>query len=82
MIVYGLGIVSCLRIWIWLMRDGLSQGYLKDLYLSGLREIRLRQTKFSIYLVEHLSSIQFDLRIFELCIGLKALGLLLVVLIK
>jgi len=29
----------------------------KGLYLSGLREIRLRQTEFSIYLVEQLSSI-------------------------
>jgi len=26
----------------------------KDLYLSELREIRLRQTEFSIYLVEQL----------------------------
>jgi len=64
------------------MRDGSSQVYLKDLYLSGLREIRLRQTEFSIYLVEQLSSIQFHSRIFELRIGLKVLGLLLVVLIK
>jgi len=45
----------------------------KDLYLSGLREIRLRQTEFSIYLVEQLSSIQFDSRIFELRIGLPPL---------
>jgi len=29
----------------------------KDLCLSGLREIRLQQTEFSIYLVEQLSSI-------------------------
>jgi len=29
----------------------------KDLYLSGLRAIRLRQTKYSIYLVEQLYSI-------------------------
>ena len=43
----------------------------KDLYLSGLREIRLRQREFSIYLVEQLSSIQFDSRIFELRTGLK-----------
>jgi len=43
----------------------------KDLYLSGLREIRLRQTEFSIYLVEQLSSIPFDSRIFELRIGLR-----------
>jgi len=41
----------------------------KDLHLSGLREIRLRQTEFSIYLVKQLSSIQFDSRIFELRIG-------------
>jgi len=46
----------------------------KDLYLSGLREIRLRQTEFSIYLVELLSSISFDSRIFELRIGLKHLA--------
>jgi len=43
----------------------------KDLYLSELREIRLRQTEFSIYLVEQLSSIPFDSRIFELRTGLK-----------
>jgi len=48
----------------------------KDLYLSGLREIRLRQAEFSIYLVEQLSSILFDLRIFELLHRPKALGLL------
>jgi len=46
----------------------------KDLYLSGLREIRLQQTEFSIYLVEQLSSIQFDSRIFELRTGLKHLA--------
>jgi hypothetical protein len=46
----------------------------KDLYLSGLREIRLRQTEFSIYLVEQLSSIPFDSRIFELRTGLKHLA--------
>jgi len=46
----------------------------KDLYLSGLREIRLRQTEFSIYLVEQLSSIPIDSRIFELCTGLKHLA--------
>jgi len=46
----------------------------KDLYLSGLREIRLRQTEFAIYLVEQLSSIQFDSRIFELCTGLQYLA--------
>jgi len=46
----------------------------KDLYLSGLREIRLRQTEFSIYLVEQLSSIQFDSRIFELRTGLRYLA--------
>jgi len=46
----------------------------KDLYLSGLREIRLRQTEFSIYLVEQLSSIQFDSRIFELRTGLQHLA--------
>ena len=45
----------------------------KDLYLFGLREIRLRQTEFSIYLVEQLSSIPFDARIFELRTGLKYL---------
>jgi len=45
----------------------------KDLYLSGLSEIRLRQTEFSIYLVEQLSSIPFNSRIFELRIGLKHL---------
>jgi len=46
----------------------------KDLYLSGLREIRLRQIEFSIYLVEQLSSIQFDSRIFELRTGLRYLA--------
>jgi len=46
----------------------------KDLYLSGLGEIRLRQTEFSIYLVEQLSSIQFDSRIFELRTGLRYLA--------
>ena len=46
----------------------------KDLYLSGLREIRLRQTEFSIYLVEQLPSIQFDSRIFELRTGLQYLA--------
>ena len=56
------------------MRDGLSQVYLKDLYLSGIREIRLRQTEFSIYLVEQLSSIPFDSRILELRTGLKHLA--------
>jgi len=46
----------------------------KDLYLSGFREIRLQQTEFSIYLVEQLSSIQFDSRIFEFRTGLKHLA--------
>jgi len=46
----------------------------KDLYLSGLGEIRLRQTEVSIYLVEQLSSIPFDSRIFELPTGLKHLA--------
>jgi len=46
----------------------------KDQYLSGLREIRLQQTEFSIYLVEQLSSIQFDSRIFEFRTGLKYLA--------
>jgi len=46
----------------------------KYLYLSGLREIRLRQTQFSIYLVEQLSSIPFDSRIFKLRTGLKHLA--------
>jgi len=46
----------------------------KDLYLSRLREIRLRQTEFSIYLVEQLSSIPFDSRILELRTGLKHLA--------
>jgi len=46
----------------------------KDLSPSGLREIRLRQTEFSIYLVEQLSSIPFDSRIFKLCTGLKHLA--------
>jgi len=46
----------------------------KDLYLSGLREIRLRQTEFSIYLVEQLSSIPFDSRILEFRTGLKDLA--------
>jgi len=46
----------------------------KDLYLSRLREIRLRQTEFSIYLVEQLSFIPFDSRIFELRTGLKHLA--------
>jgi len=53
------------------MQDGLSQVYLKNLYLSRHREIRLRRTEFSIYLIEQLSSIQFDSRIFEPPIGLK-----------
>jgi hypothetical protein len=48
--------------------------YLNTLYLSGLREIRLRQTEFSIHLVEQLSSIPFDSRIFELCTGLRDLA--------
>jgi len=56
------------------MRDGLSQVYLKYLYLSRLREIRLQQREFSIYLVEQLSSIPFDLRIFDLRTGLKHLA--------
>jgi len=47
---------------------------LKELNLSGLREIRLQRTEFAIYLVEQLSSIQFDSRIFELRIGPKHLG--------
>jgi len=46
----------------------------KDLYLSKLTEIRLRQTEFSIYLVEQLSSIQFDSRIFELRTGIRHLA--------
>jgi len=46
----------------------------KDLNLSGFREIRLGLTEFSIYLVEQLSSIQFDLRIFELHRGPKHLA--------
>jgi len=46
----------------------------KDLYLSRLRQIRLQQREFSIYLVEQLSSIQFNLRIFELRTGLKHLA--------
>ena len=46
----------------------------KDLYLSGLRKIRLRQTEFSIYLVEQLSSIPFDSRILEFRTGLKDLA--------
>ena len=46
----------------------------KDLYLSRLGGIRLRQTEFSIYLVEQLFSIQFDSRIFELRTGLKHLA--------
>jgi len=46
----------------------------KDLYLSGLREIRLRQTEFSICLVEQLSSIQFDSRIFVLHTRLRYLA--------
>jgi len=54
----------------------------KHLYLSEFREIRLEQTEFSIYLVEQLSSMPLDSRIFELRIGLEALGLLLVVSIK
>ena len=44
------------------------------LYLPGLREIRLRQTEFSIYLIEQLSSIQFDSRIFKLGTGLQHLA--------
>ena len=46
----------------------------KDLYLSRLREIKLRPTEFSINLVEQLSSIQFNFRIFELRTGLKHLA--------
>jgi len=46
----------------------------KDLYFSGLRGVRLRQTEFSIYLIEQLSSIHFDSRIFELRTGLKHLA--------
>jgi len=46
----------------------------KDLYLTGPGEIRLRQTEFSIYLVEQLSSILFDSRIFEFRTGLKHLA--------
>jgi len=46
----------------------------KELYLTELREIRLRQTEVSIYLVEQLSSIQFNSRIFELRTGLKHLA--------
>jgi len=46
----------------------------KDLYLSRLREIRLRQTELSIYLVKQLSSIQFDSRIIEFRTGLKHLA--------
>jgi len=45
----------------------------KDMYPSELREIRLRQTEFSIYLVEQFSSIQFITRILEHCIGLRDL---------
>jgi len=45
----------------------------KDVNLSRFGEIRLRQTEFSIYLVEQLSSIQFDSPIFELRIGLNLL---------
>jgi len=46
----------------------------KDLVFSGLRETRLQQTEFSIYVVEQLSSIQFDSRIFEFCTGLTYLA--------
>jgi len=46
----------------------------KDLYLSGLGEIRLRQTEFLIYLVEQLCSIPFDSRMFELHTRLKHLA--------
>jgi len=46
----------------------------KDQYLSGLSEIRLRQTEFSIYLVEQLSSMEFDLRMFELRTGQQYLA--------
>jgi len=45
----------------------------KDLYLSALREISIRQTEFSIYLVKQLPSIQIDSRIFELCTDLRNL---------
>jgi len=41
----------------------------KDLYLSGLGDIRPQQTEFAKYLVELLSSIQFDSRIFEFHTG-------------
>jgi len=47
----------------------------KDVYLSGLREIRVLQTEFSIYLFEQLSSIQFDSRILEFRRGLSHLAL-------
>jgi len=46
----------------------------KDLFLSGLGELRLPQTEFSIYLVEQLSSIPFNLRILELRTSLKPLA--------
>jgi len=52
-----------------------------DLNLSRLRETRLQQTEFSIYLIEQLSSIQFNTRILKHYRGLR-LGLLLGVLIK
>jgi len=58
------------------MIDGrwiIASGF-KDLYLSGLRDIRLRPTEYSIYLVEQLSSIQINSRTFELRTGLKHLA--------
>jgi hypothetical protein len=50
-----------------LMRDArVSGSVFKMLVLSRLRESRLRQTEFSIYLVEQLSSILFTVRTLEL----------------
>jgi len=63
------------------MRDGLSQVYLKTCISPDL-EIRLRQTQFSIYLVEQLFF--YSIRFENLCASHRptALGLLLVVSIK
>jgi len=53
--------------------------YLKTCISPALERIRLRQTEFSIYLVEQLSSIQFNSRIFELRTVPRYLAFLLVV---
>src|SRR6266404_8949112 len=53
--------VRCLSVIVCKARDSLTSVF-KDLLFSGLREGRLRQTEFSIYLVEQLL-LQFASRI-------------------